>query len=70
MNAPLRPEVFVRLSPTPQLDLPLAADSVMRHVWESRFGSILIEVRCGQVFVNGSLVEPVERLGPSTHPLC
>lgn len=30
----------------------------MRYVWESRFGDILVEVRSGQVFVNGQQVEP------------
>jgi hypothetical protein len=60
MNAPLRPEVLLRSTPSPQLDLPLAADGVLRHVWESQFGSMLIEVRDGQVFVNGARVEPAE----------
>jgi hypothetical protein len=60
MNAPLRSEVFIRPEPSPQLDLPLAANGVQRHVWESRFGTMLIEVRGGEIFVNGSLVEPAE----------
>jgi hypothetical protein len=60
MNAPLRPDVFIRPEPSPQLDLPLAADGVQRHVWESRFGTMLIELRGGEIFVNGSLVEPAE----------
>jgi hypothetical protein len=60
MNAPLRPDVFIRPEPSPQLDLPLAADGVQRHVWESRFGTMLIEVRGGDIFVNGSLVEPAD----------
>lgn len=64
MNAPLPPDVLVRLNPTPQLDLPLAAEGVMRHVWESRFGPMLIEVRGNHVFVNGSLVEPMDGYGP------
>lgn len=57
MNVPLRPDAFIRCEPSQHLDLPLAADGVQRHVWESRFGSMLIEVRGGQIFVNGSLVE-------------
>jgi hypothetical protein len=60
MNAPLRPEVFIRPEPSPQLDLPLAADGVQRHVWESRFGTMLIEVHGREIFVNGSLVEPAD----------
>ena len=58
MNAPQAPDVLVRLTATPQLDLPLAADGVLRYVWESRFGPMLIEVRGGQVLVNGAVVEP------------
>jgi hypothetical protein len=60
MNAPLRPEVFIRPQPNPQIDLPLASDGVLRYVWESQFGTMLIEVRDGQIFVNGSLVEPAD----------
>jgi hypothetical protein len=60
MNAPLRPEVFIRPQPNPQIDLPLASDGVLRYVWESQFGSMLIEARDGQIFVNGSLVEPAD----------
>jgi hypothetical protein len=58
MNAPLHPDVFTRLHPTPQSDLPLAAEGVQRYVWEGRFGAMLIEVRDDQVFVDGTLVEP------------
>lgn len=65
MNAPLRPDVFTRPQPSRQLDLPLASDGVQRNVWESRFGTMLIEVRAGQVFVNGSRVEPAEGQGPA-----
>ncbi len=60
INAPLRPEVFIRPQPHPQIDLPLASDGVLRYVWESRFGTMLIEARDGQIFVNGSLVEPAD----------
>ena len=41
-----------------QSALPLATEGVLRWVWESKFGAILIEVVDGQVFVNGELVEP------------
>ena len=63
MNAPLRSDVFIRPEPSAQLDLPLAAHGVLRHVWESRFGTMLIEARNGQIFVNGRLVEPAEWQG-------
>ena len=66
MNAPLRPDVFTRAEPSPQLDLPLAAHGVQRHVWESGFGTMLIEVRDGQIFVNGRLVEPAVGHGPAS----
>ncbi len=66
MNAPLRPEVFLRSTPSPQLDLLLAADGVLRHVWEGQYGPMLIEVRDGQVFVNGDRVEPAEGRAPSS----
>ena len=36
----------------------LETQEVLRYVWESRFGDILIEVRGGQVYVNGQAVEP------------
>lgn len=63
MNAPLRPKVFIRPEHSPQLDLPLAAHGVQRHVWESRFGTVLIEVRGRQIFVNGQPVEPADGPG-------
>lgn len=57
MNAPLLPEhLSVRQGDT-QAALPLAAEGVERYVWESRFGSMLIEVVDGVVYVNGQEVE-------------
>jgi len=58
MNASLLPEVLRRLDETPQVDLPLATEGVLRYVWENRFGEMLIEVVDGVVFVNGDRVEP------------
>ncbi len=58
MNAPLLPEVLRRLDETPQADLPLATEGVLRYVWENRFGQMLIEVADGVVYVNGDRVEP------------
>ena len=66
MNAPLRPEVFVRPEPCSQPDLPVPAHGVQRHLWESRFGTMLIEVRNGQVFVNSQLVEPAQPQGSAS----
>lgn len=60
MNAPLLTEILTRRGETPQADLPLAAEGVLRYVWESRYGPMLIEVRDGRSFVNGQAVEPAE----------
>ena len=40
-----------------QVALPLASEGVLRHVWESRYGTILIEIAGEDVFVNGQRVE-------------
>ena len=58
MNAMLRPEVLLRHHSDHQVALPLASEGVLRYVWESRYGSILIEVLGTDVFVNGQRVEP------------
>jgi hypothetical protein len=60
VNAPVLSEVLVRRDSGSQADLPLASEGVLRYLWESRFGPMLIEVREGRVFVNGQAVEPVE----------
>lgn len=59
MNAPLLPELVYGVHETLQPRLPLATEDVQRYVWESRWGAMLIEVRGGEVWVNGSRVEPV-----------
>ena len=61
MNAPLLPEVLVRRGDDQQVELPLAAEGVLRYVWESRFGSMLIEVKGGRSYVNGQAIEPAEQ---------
>ena len=53
-------EVHLGPHPSDQLDLPLAAEGVLRYVWESRFGPMLIEVRAGRAYVNGEAVQPAE----------
>lgn len=60
MNAPLLPEILSRLEPSPQAELQLAAEGVLRYVWDGKFGSMLIEVRNGYTYVNGQLVEQVD----------
>jgi hypothetical protein len=63
MNACLLPEVVNRRASTPQQDLPLAAEGVLRYVWEGRFGAMLIEVRDEKVYVNGDLVQAAVQSG-------
>ena len=58
MNTAVFPEVRPNAMDDPQSRLPLATEDVLRYVWESRFGSMLIEVVRGRIFVNGELVEP------------
>ena len=59
----LLPDILTRRELTPLEELPLATEGVLRYVWESRFGAMLVEVRDGLAYVNGRLVEPAE---PST----
>ncbi len=54
----LLPEVLLRSADDGRAALPLASENVLRVVWESRYGSILIEVVGNDVFVNGQRVEP------------
>jgi hypothetical protein len=60
VNAALLPEILARPEASPQTDLPLTAEGVLRYVWESKFGDLLIEVKDGRSFVNGQAVEPAE----------
>ena len=58
--------VFAEVPPTPTMAthqslLPLATEGVLRYVWESKFGPMLIEVVGDEMFVNGKLVEPAPR---------
>lgn len=71
MSAPLYPEVLLRSDGDQQPLLPLTTDGVARWVWESRFGSMLIEVVDDSVYVNGAKVAPheVDRCGNRTGPL-
>ena len=58
MNTAVFPEVRPKEVDNDQRSLPLATEGVQRYVWDSQFGSILIEVVDGKTFVNGDLVEP------------
>jgi hypothetical protein len=57
MNAAVGAEVLLRRTDDGQTALPLVTPGVQRWVWESRYGSILIEVIRGDIFVNGQLVQ-------------
>ena len=61
MNTAVFPEVRPSVTATHQSLLPLATEGVLRYVWESKFGPMLIEVIAGEVFVNGIAVEPAPR---------
>jgi len=56
MNAPVLQEGPLRINEHGS-NLPLATAGVLRYVWESRYGEILIEVVGDDTFVNGSWVE-------------
>jgi hypothetical protein len=67
MNAPLLPEILRLREDSPQETLPLATEGVQRYVWESRFGSMLIEVVDGVAYVNGTRVDSMDPGAPSPH---
>jgi hypothetical protein len=76
-NPPAVPEVLLRSAPAlngpaepapHQTLLPLATEGVLRYVWESRFGPMLIEAAHGEVFVNGERVLPFAAPPPSRTP--
>ena len=50
-------DVVVGQTDDTQPALALASDGVLRWVWQSKFGAILIEVVGPDVFVNGQRVE-------------
>jgi hypothetical protein len=58
MNAPLLPEILLAADSRREPLLPLVTEGVQRYVWEMRFGTMLIETRDGEVYVNGQRVEP------------
>lgn len=57
MNAPLLPQILLRQDSSPQADLDLATEGVLRYVWSSEWGDMLIETRDGVVYVNGQRVD-------------
>ncbi|MBV8036546.1 hypothetical protein [Roseateles sp.] len=57
MNAPLLPQILLRPGRSVQADLELATEGVLRYVWSSEWGDMLIEVIDGVAYVNGQRVE-------------
>lgn len=57
MNAPLLPQILLKRDSSPQTDLELATEGVLRYVWSSEWGDMLIEVIAGTVYVNGERVD-------------
>jgi hypothetical protein len=57
MNAPLLPQILLRQDQSPQADLDLAIEGVLRYVWSGQWGDMLIEARDGVVYVNGQRVD-------------
>ncbi|MFG6415640.1 hypothetical protein ACG02S_17240 [Roseateles sp. DC23W] len=57
MNAEPLPQILLGADPSPQADLALATEGVLRYVWRSAFGDMLIEVIDGVSYVNGERVD-------------
>ncbi len=57
MNDSMLPQILLRPDVPEQADLELATDGVLRYVWHSAFGDMLIEVIDGATYVNGERVE-------------
>lgn len=66
MTAPMLSEILLRQAPSPQADLDLASEGVLRYVWSSSWGDMLIEARDGAVYVNGQRVDPAPGRKPAT----
>lgn len=56
------PEVLLGPQPADQRSLDLATEGTQRYVWQSAFGSMLIEVRDDVAFVNGDRVASIQEL--------
>lgn len=57
MNAPLLPQILLRQDCSAQTDLDLATEGVLRYVWSSAWGDMLIESIDGVAYVNGQRVD-------------
>ena len=59
VNTAVYPEIRLKPVDNDQVSLPLVTEGVLRYLWQSKYGSILIEVVGDKTFVNGLLVELV-----------
>ena len=62
------PEVLLGDPDAAQAALPLAAEGVLRYVWQSAFGPMLIEVRDDAAFVNGRRVTTIGEMRAKGDP--
>jgi hypothetical protein len=59
---PLLPEVLIGPQPADHPSLALATPGVLRCIWQSAYGPMLIEVEDGVAYVNGQRVTVIEEL--------
>lgn len=69
VHPPLLPEVLLGPQPADQPNLELASEGVLRYVWNSAFGAMLIEVRDGAAYVNGKRVTSIQELRADDSPI-
>ena len=56
-TASLHVEDLRHVGDSPEVNLSLATEGVLRYVWRNRFGEMLIEVIDGVTYVNGDRVD-------------
>ena len=65
MDTSLLPQIVLRPGNPPQAELDLATEGVLRYVWHSAWGDMLIEVKDGAAYVNG---QPVQASSTASRP--
>ena len=61
-DLPIQPEVLLGPQPSDHPSLGLQTLGVLRYVWQSAYGPMLIEVQGGVAYVNGQRVTALEEL--------
>lgn len=69
VHPPLLPEVLLGPQPADQPNLELASEGVLRYVWNSAFGAMLIEVQDGAAYVNVKRVTSIQELRADDSPI-